>query len=163
MFQVDVKALERAATLIPGGAAMMAEELRLGFASVGEQFLTFHSRERLKGRPGLIMRSGNAGMSGSAHSVATGDSLASLQMRAFWSGGASRYVETHEYGKTIVPVRAKYLRFHIPGVGWRTASSVTIPARLEWIASWERFASYRTEILHKAVARAADKIAEALS
>jgi phage gpG-like protein len=39
------------------------------------------------------------------------------------------YARIHELGGVIRPVRAKALHFVIPGVGHRTAQSVTIPAR----------------------------------
>lgn len=39
------------------------------------------------------------------------------------------YARIHELGGIIKPRNAKALRFNIPGVGWRTVKSVTIPAR----------------------------------
>lgn len=39
------------------------------------------------------------------------------------------YGRIHELGGVIKPRQAQYLRFNIPGVGWRMAKSVTIPAR----------------------------------
>ena len=39
------------------------------------------------------------------------------------------YLPVHELGMVIKPRKAKALRFNIPGVGWRTAKSVRIPAR----------------------------------
>jgi phage gpG-like protein len=42
---------------------------------------------------------------------------------------SAKYAATHQFGATIVPKTAKFLAFQIPGVGWRFAKSVTIPAR----------------------------------
>ena len=39
------------------------------------------------------------------------------------------YARIHEKGKTIVPRSASRLVFNIPGVGWRSAMRVVIPAR----------------------------------
>jgi len=39
------------------------------------------------------------------------------------------YGRIHELGGVIKPRQAQSLRFNIPGVGWRMAKSVTIPAR----------------------------------
>lgn len=40
-----------------------------------------------------------------------------------------KYAAIHEYGGVIRARRAQYLKFFIPGVGWRMAKQVTIPAR----------------------------------
>lgn len=39
------------------------------------------------------------------------------------------YAATHQFGNTIRARSAKGLRFRIPGIGWVTKQSVTIPAR----------------------------------
>lgn len=39
------------------------------------------------------------------------------------------YARIHEMGGVITPKKTKALKFNIPGVGWRTAKKVTIPAR----------------------------------
>lgn len=39
------------------------------------------------------------------------------------------YGMVHENGAIITPKRAKYLVFHIPGVGWRKSRRVIIPQR----------------------------------
>ena len=39
------------------------------------------------------------------------------------------YGRIHELGGVIKAKNAKYLKFNIPGVGWRMAKSVTIPKR----------------------------------
>ncbi len=39
------------------------------------------------------------------------------------------YGRIHELGGVIRPKVKQLLRFHIPGVGWRSAKEVTIPAR----------------------------------
>lgn len=40
-----------------------------------------------------------------------------------------KYALIHQFGGTIKPVTAKALKFNIPGIGWRTAQSVTIVPR----------------------------------
>lgn len=58
--------------------------------------------------------------------------------KSFWlkvdSNGATvgnpmRYVAAHQFGAVIRPKSGPVLRFNIPGVGWRSVKSVTIPAR----------------------------------
>ncbi|SFZ86000.1 phage virion morphogenesis (putative tail completion) protein [Devosia enhydra] len=39
------------------------------------------------------------------------------------------YAAVHQFGAVIRPVRAAALRFRIPGIGWVTRKSVTIPRR----------------------------------
>jgi len=42
------------------------------------------------------------------------------------TGRQKKYARIHEVGGVIKPRRAQYLRFFIPGVGWRRAKSVRI-------------------------------------
>ena len=55
-------------------------------------------------------------------------------------GKAEKYAPVHEYGATIRPKptnKRGRLAFRIPGVGWRSATSVTIPARAPMARSFE--------------------------
>jgi len=44
-------------------------------------------------------------------------------------GTNMEYAATHQFGATITPKSADALRFNIPGIGFITSQSVTIPAR----------------------------------
>ncbi len=44
-------------------------------------------------------------------------------------GTNMHYAATHQFGATITPKSADALRFSIPGIGFVTTKSVTIPAR----------------------------------
>ena len=48
------------------------------------------------------------------------------------------YAPVHEFGATIRAKRAKYLKFNIPGVGWRQKKEVTIPERAPFAKSFEK-------------------------
>lgn len=47
---------------------------------------------------------------------------------AIW-GTNTIYAPPHQFGATIKPKNGKYLKFSIPGLGFRTVDEVTIPAR----------------------------------
>lgn len=48
------------------------------------------------------------------------------------------YAAVHEFGATIRAKRAKYLKFFIPGVGWRQKKQVVIPARRPFLKSFQQ-------------------------
>ena len=48
------------------------------------------------------------------------------------------YAPVHEFGAIIRAKRAKYLKFKIPGVGWRQVRQVRIPARAPFAKSFKQ-------------------------
>jgi len=68
------------------------------------------------------------------------------------------YARIHELGGEIVPRQAKALRFHIPGVGWRTAKRVRIPARPFLRPSIEDNLDDITRVLAKRVEEAFENV-----
>ncbi len=48
------------------------------------------------------------------------------------------YAPVHEFGALIRPKRVPYLKFKIPGVGWRSAKQVRIPARAPFAKSFKQ-------------------------
>ncbi len=129
-----------------GSSAVVFDPMKRAFQNISEQFIQFHQRDRMRGRPGLIMRSGSAGMIGSRQWSVDGERLDDLTADVFWSGAANKYVRVHEYGATITPKRANWLVFKAADGGWVRTKSVTIPPRLGWYDAWERFAPNRGRI-----------------
>lgn len=64
------------------------------------------------------------------------------------------YARIHELGGTIKPNRAEWLRFNIPGVGWRSAKEVRIPARPFMGPALEKSLDRIAFLLESAVKRA---------
>ncbi len=129
-----------------GSPDLAFKPMKRAFQNIAEQFLQFHQKDRMRGRPGLIMRSGSAGMIGSRQWSVVGERLENLSADMFWSGAANKYVRVHEYGATIVPKRAKFLVFKAADGAWVRTKSVTIPPRLGWFDAWDRFAPNRGRI-----------------
>ncbi len=48
------------------------------------------------------------------------------------------YAPVHEFGALIRPKRVPYLKFNIPGIGWRSAKQVRIPARAPFAKSFKQ-------------------------
>lgn len=132
--------------------------MRRAYFAIGEQYRTFHRLKRLRGRPGLNLNSGNAGMAGSSQTVVVGDDMDSLTASTFWGPPASKYVRTHEYGATIRPKTANYLRFRINGK-WISTKEVTIPKRLGWFDTWDEFDAKRQRILNRCIAEITGELA----
>lgn len=74
-------------------------------------------------------------------------------------GKAEKYAPVHEFGATIRPkasnVRGR-LAFRIPGVGWRSATSVTIPARRPMGRSFDEIRPVLLEQFAASVKRVVD-------
>lgn len=146
-----VRALERMARRMPEAAQQHA---RRAFTTIGEQFLTLHYREKLRGRPGLKMQQGQAGLFGSRQTETTGSSLGTIRSLIFIGGTATRYARVHELGTKgkggslpdITPRRGKFLVFEVDGQKV-FAKSVSIPARLGWFETWDKFEDVRMAIL----------------
>lgn len=133
----------------------MVECFRRAFKLVMEHFLAEHRLRQLRGRPGIIQRHGQAGLAGSFAYVVQGDTINTLQASVF---STSRYARVHEFGATIVPKRAKYLRFQLPDGQWRSAAKVRIPPRLGFRKVWKETETDRGKIL----TRCTDEVADAL-
>lgn len=137
-FDANFDRLDALAKAINSYGDAAIEPTRKMFGDIGQQFKQVHQRDRLKGRPGLIMRSGSAGMLGSRQFIVTGSDIFDMKLSMFWSGLAAKYVRIHEYGGTIKPKTAKFLRFTI-GNQTIFAKQVKIPARLGWLSTWDSF------------------------
>lgn len=145
------------------GAVAQAEArvyrcMSAAFFNVGDSYTQFHKKARLSGRPGLNTQS-RIGLSRSTHTEVAGADLDSLNSATFFSGPVTKYVKVHEFGATIVPVRAKLLRFQINGK-WFSAKKVTIPPRLKWFEGWDRYEPHRNRILENCMADVAKGLAK---
>lgn len=147
-------ALERMARKVPQAAARHAAAT---FAAIGAQFITFHARERLRGRPGLKLQHGRAGLGGATNFDVTGTNLDSLQGAIFIGPPATKYANVHEFGTKgaggtlpdIVPKRAKWLVWDAGGKKV-FAKRVRVPARLGWRDAWDHgFEDTRKRILDR--------------
>lgn len=127
--------------------------MRDGLFHIANQYVSVHRKYRLKGRPGLNMQSGNAGMSGATHVETSGTNLNNATAVMFWSQQVAKYIKVHEFGATIVPKNGKFLRFRGRDGGFVFMRSVTIPARLKWFEGWERFGPERDRLLGKTLDR----------
>lgn len=137
---------------------VMHKHMSRAYFSVGNNYIQFHRAARLTGRPGLNSVS-RIGINRSAHTEIGGNSLSNLTGITFFQGLVTKYVKVHEFGATIVPVKAKLLKFQVEGQ-WRTAKSVTIKPRLKWFSGWEQYARHREETLDNAASAALVEIAQ---
>lgn len=123
--QLDA-ALLRKASLLHDPSAMLEEIGILAERSVKQNF-------KAGGRPEKWKPSARARAQGGQTLVDTNNLQRSITHQI--SGGEVAigtnvlYAPVHHFGTVIRAKGAKSLRFEIPGVGWRTAKSVTIPAR----------------------------------
>ena len=130
------------------------EEMRRKFVKTGEEFLTFHLFRRLRGRPGLIQRHGQAGLAGARQTETGGSDLDSLFMAAFIGPPSNKYAVIHEKGTVgaggtepdIIPKTKKALAFMVDGAQV-FARRVAIPPRLGWFQSWDEFNDNRDAIV----------------
>lgn len=91
--------------------------------------------QRRKPRPGSVARPnelGSAELSGKTL-VKSGQLRNSISMRVAGGvltiGSAALYARVHQFGATIVPKSAPYLKFKLPGGPFISTRKVTIPAR----------------------------------
>lgn len=138
--------VERTASVVKKTAAAAAAPVANALGKIGHGFIAFHQPRKLRGRPGLNIRSQAAGMGGARQVLVEGNDLNTLEARVFWGPQVSKYVRTHEYGAVIKPVRARFLRFKVDG-RWVMTKKVTIPARLGWFDTWDDFKGIRDKIL----------------
>lgn len=64
------------------------------------------------------------------------------------------YLRVHEFGAIIRAKNKPYLRFNIPGVGWRSAKQVRIPARAPMAKSFKQSLRKIDRIIDAVVKRA---------
>lgn len=64
------------------------------------------------------------------------------------------YAPVHEFGAIIRAKRVKYLKFFIPGVGWRQKKQVTIPARKPFAKSFKKSLPFIDRMISAVVDRA---------
>lgn len=146
------------ADAINGADEVMFKHMSRAYFKVGDSYRQFHRAARLNGRPGLNTVS-RIGLNRSSHTEVGGTNIGNLSAITFFSGLVTKYVNIHEYGGTIVPVKAKYLKFKIDGQ-WIMTKSVYIPPRLKWFDGWDRYAEDRDQILGDATEDALQEIAK---
>lgn len=138
--------------------------MRRGFMRISGEFLLVFKTTRLRGRPGLVRRSGNLTRQFDQRTAVkeTGNALAELRTTiGVYDRKTVQYARVHEFGTVgaggrlpdIVPRKAKFLRFPIrdPGtatrpkarsskiVSWVSTKKVKIEPRLGFFATWARF------------------------
>lgn len=64
------------------------------------------------------------------------------------------YAAVHEFGATIRAKRAKYLRFKIPGIGFRSVKQVRIPARQPFARTFQKSLRKIDRIIEAVIERA---------
>jgi hypothetical protein len=126
-------------------------EARKATATIGKAFTGEVSRTGMRGRPGLLQRSGT--LRKTLIAKTSGQNISNLRTVAgFLDAHSAKIARVHELGTIgkggvlpdIVPRRAKLLRWFDanPGAaqsaegGWRFAKKVSIPVRLKFRASW---------------------------
>lgn len=143
--RIDASDFDQLADDIDRSPDESLRDARRAFGLASEDFIGFHRQRRLRGRPGLFQRHGQAGLAGAVQYQVVGASLNELRAVHFV---ASRYARIHEYGGEIRPKRGKALRFVIGGRPV-FAKKVTIPARLGYRSEWDNHERRRGAILRK--------------
>lgn len=169
MLELDLtpKELKKIRKAFRQAPEMAAKEMGRGMFRISEGFLTQHTRDKLRGRPGLILRHGQAGLGGSMFSEKEGSTLDDLKTHTFIGGTARKYAEIQEFGTVgkggrfpdIVPKRAKYLKFQIDGK-WIATKKVSIPPRLGWIDVWDSREDKREAEYVKTLKKIAESMAK---
>ncbi|MBW1666717.1 MAG: phage virion morphogenesis protein [Deltaproteobacteria bacterium] len=103
--------------VVPAVFKGMTKGLDLAVGTAKREYLSGPRPERLGVRTGHLRRSIRS------QTVIRGDEVEGR------IGTNVLYARIHEKGGVITPKRAKVLRFQIPGVGWRSAKRVVMPAR----------------------------------
>jgi len=107
---------------------LLAKIASYGESSTRERFSTQKSPDGQRWKPSLRAQlRGGKTLTKDTH---LGDSITPSTdgNRAQW--GSNRiYAAIHQFGGTITPKNSSALRFQIPGLGWITRKSVTLPAR----------------------------------
>lgn len=135
----------------------LGKEMRKGLFRYVRSFTNVNGvwqRGNLRGRPGLFRRSGDLARTFQAMDVSSGDTIAGAAALGFTT---SKYARIHEFGGTILPKRAKFLRFKDTRKGhghFVSVRSVTIPARMRWFESFQKDTGGRSIMLRAAIGRA---------
>ena len=187
MLEINAEIRSEISKALANPSPRMAKALRSAFQQIGQGFIARHRRERLRGRPGLRQRHGQAGLAGSFGFEIVGMDLDSMQLVNY---STSRYARIHEHGGIIRPKRANFLTIPLDAAksgakdsadvrirdfnGFFAMSNgrlfffdsktkaplfilkrqVTIPPRLEWVATWDRMESDFAEKIAQKVAKA---------
>lgn len=112
--KVDTSELDKLFAILP---SQTLAAVRAGIGQGLEKFRSKHTVENLRGRPGLILRHGRAGLGGAARTEVIGDTLADLRGVAFIGPPATAYARIQEFGGTVRPKRAKFLSVPAKGTG----------------------------------------------
>jgi hypothetical protein len=137
---------------------------RRGFLRISGEFLLTFKTTRLRGRPGLVRRSGNLTRQFDQRTAVreTGTILSEVRTTiGVYDRKTVQYARVHEFGTVgkggklpdIVPRKAKFLRFPVrdPGtatrpkarsskiVSWVSTKKVSIEPRLGFFATWAKF------------------------
>jgi hypothetical protein len=138
--------------------------VRRGFLRISGEFLLTFKTTRLRGRPGLVRRSGNLTRQFDQRTAVreTGATLGEVRTTiGVYDKKTVQYARVHEFGTVgkggrlpdIVPRKAKFLRFPVrdPGtatrpkarsskiVAWVSTKKVSIEPRLGFFATWAKF------------------------
>jgi len=162
----------------------MAKALRSAFQQIGQGFIAKHRRDRLRGRPGLKQHHGQAGLAGSFGFEVVGMDLDSMQLINYSTslyarihehggiikaknvkyltiplpaaGGSDARIRDFAGGAFIKSKNGNLL--YIDGDSgeplFLLRESVTIPARLGWVMTWNRMESAFAEKIAQEVAKA---------
>lgn len=119
---------KRLAKLGANAEPLLAKIAFYGESSTRERFSTQKGPDGQRWKPSLRAQiQGGKTLTKDGH---LGDSITSSadSKQAQW--GSNRiYAAIHQVGGTITPKNSKALHFQIPGLGWVTRKSVTLPAR----------------------------------
>jgi hypothetical protein len=139
--------------------------VRRGFLRISGEFLLTFKTTRLRGRPGLVRRSGNLTRQFDQRTAVResgGNTLGEVKTTiGVYDRKTVQYARVHEFGTVgkggklpdIVPRKAKFLRFPVrdPGtatrpkarsskiVSWVSTKKVSIEPRLGFFATWAGF------------------------
>lgn len=99
---------------------------------------------------GKILKSRSGHLRRSIHTVRYG----SKRNAGATIGTSVIYAPVHEFGAIIRAKKAKYLKFKIPGVGWRSVKQVKIPARQPFAKSFKESLPFIDRMISAVVGRA---------
>lgn len=135
----------------------IAKRMRKAFDQVGHKFTAAMSKRRLRGRPGLIRRTGT--LARSQRHYVRGSTLSDLRMVYGIGGDQAPYARIQEFGGVVEAKNAKWLTFQIQPAGggaantgiWRRAKRVRIPPRLGMRALWRTERPTRVRLMRDAL------------
>jgi hypothetical protein len=147
---IDQKAFQKAMRASP---RRLADELRSALVKHHMRFSNKVQRTRMSGRPGLKAPTGTMRrglQAGTAKVVGTGQNLA---VRTAFTGPHGWFAHVHEQGMVITPKKADALVFTVGGHFVRT-QSVTIPARLGFMDTWNKMTGELYQSANEAIGKA---------